>query len=70
MSPPTRELLSVVQNDSVSFDSQLVELLGASMVRIVESAEDEVHLVDSERQFCERCRKLNRYDFFAGPSGS
>ncbi|KAK6046288.1 hypothetical protein COOONC_16208 [Cooperia oncophora] len=60
LTPPTKTLLMRWQDKDTSFDSQLCELFGVSMVRIKEADEDRITLIESDGLFCERCRKMNR----------
>lgn len=57
------EKLQPLQQTSCSYYSELVEILGVSMVRLEcddSCQEIFVHLVDSEREFCKRCRRRTR----------
>lgn len=60
VTPSTKALLLQWQNNEISFDSQLCELFGVSMVRIQDSDMDSIYSVDSELSFCDRCRKMTR----------
>uniref|UniRef100_A0A158P5T4 tRNA-synt_1g domain-containing protein n=1 Tax=Angiostrongylus cantonensis TaxID=6313 RepID=A0A158P5T4_ANGCA len=60
VTPSTKALLMQWQNEETSFDSQLCELFGVSMVRIEDSDVDHICVVNSERSFCDRCRKMTR----------
>ncbi|KHJ91526.1 putative isoleucine--tRNA ligase [Oesophagostomum dentatum] len=60
LSPPTRSLLAPWQEDEISFDSQLCEVFGVSMVKIQDSDQDRITPIKSEGLFCDRCRKMNR----------
>ncbi|KAL6732773.1 hypothetical protein Aduo_003495 [Ancylostoma duodenale] len=60
LSPATKALLAPWQDGETSFDSQLCEVFGVSMVRIQEAGRDRITPVKSEGLFCDRCRKMNR----------
>ncbi|ETN82904.1 isoleucine--tRNA ligase domain protein [Necator americanus] len=60
ISPATRALLAPWQEDAVSYDSQLCEVFGVSMIRIEDAPEDRITPIKSEGSFCERCRKMNK----------
>ncbi|KAL6732661.1 hypothetical protein Aduo_003400 [Ancylostoma duodenale] len=60
LSPATKALLAPWQDGETSFDSQLCEVFGVSMVRIQEAERDRITPVKSEGLFCDRCRKMNR----------
>ncbi|KAK6725751.1 hypothetical protein RB195_004210 [Necator americanus] len=60
ISPSTKALLAPWQEDAVSYDSQLCEVFGVSMVRIEDAPEDRITPIKSEGSFCERCRKMNK----------
>lgn len=57
--------LSLLQKEDRSFHSELVEILGVSMVDIVKRHDVQhyldVQLVSSEGDYCDRCRKKNRH---------
>ncbi|EYC11024.1 hypothetical protein Y032_0053g2436 [Ancylostoma ceylanicum] len=60
LSPATKALLALWQEGETSFDSQLCEVFGVSMVRIREADQDRITPIKSEGLFCDRCRKMNR----------
>uniref|UniRef100_A0A0M3HV85 isoleucine--tRNA ligase n=1 Tax=Ascaris lumbricoides TaxID=6252 RepID=A0A0M3HV85_ASCLU len=57
--------LSLLQKEDRSFHSELVEILGVSMVDVVKRHDVQhyldVQLVSSEGDYCDRCRKKNRH---------
>ncbi|WKX88430.1 hypothetical protein Q1695_008231 [Nippostrongylus brasiliensis] len=60
LTPSTRSLFKPWQEETTSFSSQLCEVFGVSMVKIVEGKVDRITPIESEAVFCNRCRKLNR----------
>uniref|UniRef100_A0A915AGI7 Methionyl/Valyl/Leucyl/Isoleucyl-tRNA synthetase anticodon-binding domain-containing protein n=1 Tax=Parascaris univalens TaxID=6257 RepID=A0A915AGI7_PARUN len=57
--------LSLLQKEDRSFHSELVEILGVSMIDIVKRHDLQryldMQLISSEGNYCERCRKKNRH---------
>ncbi|VDO61987.1 unnamed protein product [Haemonchus placei] len=61
LTSPTKSLLMQWQEADTSFDSQLCELFGVSMVKILDAdGEDQISLIESDGKFCDRCRKMKR----------
>ncbi|XGW24036.1 hypothetical protein V3C99_005890 [Haemonchus contortus] len=57
----TKSLLMQWQEADTSFDSELCELFGVSMVKIQDAdGEDHISLIESDGKFCDRCRKMKR----------
>jgi valyl-tRNA synthetase len=63
LSPTDSEIVRKLQPDAVSFDSELVELLGTSCVHLSSStdvSEVQCKVCPSHLKYCPRCRKHNR----------